>query len=172
MKKILSLAVVALVALSLLGGAAVAKKKMGKMQMVDGTVAMMLPFPQDTSTCYAGIHRRLAIVSGEQVNGDVGYHFDVDPATAGKPFDLAVTGGQGDVNLDITFYMKFGTTDDVTGDPVNAGSPVTVDYATNAPGGEHGTVPTGGFTKAIVCMTQGADASFHYMAGAGVKPAK
>lgn len=171
MRKIVALGAVALVALSLLGGSATAKKA-GKMQMVDGTVAMMLPFPQDTASCYAGIHRRAAIVSGEQVNGDVGYHFDVDQATAGKPFALDVTGGEGDVNLDITFYQKFGTTDDVTGDPLNAGSPVTVEYHTNAPGGEHGTVPKGGFLKAIVCMNQGANATFHYMAGAGVKPVK
>jgi hypothetical protein len=167
MKKILALTTTALVALSLFGGAAEAKKS--KMQMVDGGVAMMLPFPADTSSCYAGVHRRAAIVAGDQANGAVGYHFDIDPATAGKPFKLDVTGGQGDVNLDITFYMAFGTTDDVTGDPVNAGSPATVEFATNAPGGEKGTVPTGGFTKAIVCMTQGADATFHYMAGGSAR---
>ena len=166
----------AAVALSLVQGAALAGKKKATKQTEDGMVAAPAPYTDNTG-CYAGLHRRMAIASQEQAKGAIGYNFDIDPATAGKPFTLDVTAGQGDVDLDIYFYEKFGTVDDATGDPVNAGSPYTLSFNTREPGGEYGIVPEG-MTKIIVCMYGGPEytgvgAEFHYEAGKGVKlPAK
>ena len=171
MKKIATIAMGALLAGSLVPGSATAAK--AKQQQVSGTIALPAPFTDDTG-CFAGLQRRVAILTQEQVNGVVGYHFDVDPATIGKPFVLEVTGGQGDVDLDITFYYEFGTVDDVTGDPTNAGSPVSASFGTREPGGESGVIPKGDYTKAIVCVYggqqgAGAAATFDYTAGKGVK---
>ena len=41
-------------------------------------------------------------------------------------------------------------------------------YETVAPGGEKGTVPKG-FSKIIVCNNTGANATFTYKAGDGIK---
>ena len=171
MKKIVTLGAAALLAGSLFPGSATAAKP--KQQQVSGSIALPAPFTDDTG-CFAGLQRRVAILTQEQVNGVVGYHFDIDPATIGKPFVLEPTGGQGDVDLDITFYYEFGTVEDVTGDPQNAGSPVNMSFATREPGGESGVIPKGDWTKAIVCVYGGAQgagaaATFDYVAGKGVK---
>lgn len=171
MKKAVTIAMGALLAASLVPGSATAGKP--KQQQVSGSIALPAPFTDDTG-CFAGLHRRFAILTQEQVNGVIGYHFDVDPATIGKPFVLEVTGGQGDVDLDITFYYEFGTVEDVTGDPQGAGSPVNTSFATREPGGESGVIPKGDYTKAIVCVYggqqgAGAAATFDYLAGKGVK---
>lgn len=163
----------AVLALSVVHGAALAgKKKKASKQTVDGSIAAPAPFLDNTG-CYAGLHRRIAILSQEQVNGVIGHHFDIDPGTIGKPFTLDVTAGQGDVDLDIYFYEKFGTVDDVVGDPGGAGAPYTLSFNTREPGGEFGLVPEG-MTKVIVCMYggpehTGAGAQYHYEAGKGVK---
>jgi hypothetical protein len=176
MKKLLILMLTAVMALSVVQGAAVAgKKKKATKQSVDGMVAAPAPYTDNTG-CYAGVQRRLAIASSEQAKGAVGDNFDLDPGTAGKPFTLEVTSGQGDVDLDIYFYDKFGTMDDVTGDPLNAGSPYTLSFNTREPGGESGIVPEN-MTKVIVCMYGGPEhtgvgAEFHYEAGKGVKLAE
>jgi hypothetical protein len=171
MKKIVTLGLAGLLAGSLIPGSATAAKP--KQQQVSGSIALPAPFTDDTG-CFAGLQRRVAILTQEQVNGVVGYNFDVDPATLGKPFLLEVTGGQGDVDVDITYYYEFGTVDDVTGDPQNAGSPVSYSFASREPGGESGIVPKGDYTKAIVCVYggqqgAGAAATFDYTAGKGVK---
>ncbi len=150
MKKVIAIALGALMAASMLAPASAGKPKK---QTVEGSVVAPLPYTDD-SGCYAGIHRRMAILSQEQVNGVGGYHFDVDTATYGGKFKLEPTGGLGDVDLDIYFYQKFGTAEDVAGDPLNAGSPVTVSFNTREPGGEVGTVPVD-VTKVIVCMYGG-----------------
>ena len=90
-----------------------------------------------------------------------GYHFDVDPGTWNKEFVLEVTGGEGDVDLDITFYTEFGTPEQQT-DPSYA--PPNQTYETRSPGGEKGTVPAN-MKKAIVCMWSGANSTFVYKAG-------
>lgn len=136
-----------------------------KQQKVDGSIAMMLPFPQDPNACYSGAHRRVAVATQEMVNGVIGYHFDVDPATWNKKFKLDVTGGQGDVDLDITFYSEFGTVDQATD---TAYAPYNLGYETRKPGGETGVVPKD-MTKVIVCMWNGQNATFTYLAGKGVK---
>ncbi|MDQ3957264.1 MAG: hypothetical protein M3273_02960 [Actinomycetota bacterium] len=164
-----TLALAGLLAASLLPNASAAPPK----QEVSGSVALPAPYT-DNSGCYAGLHRRMAILTQERVNGVIGFHFDIDPSTLGKPFVMEPTGGQGDVDLDIYFYQKFGTVEDVVGDPLNAGAPVTVQFNTREPGGESGIVPKGDFTKVIVCMYggdmgAGAGATFDYEAGKGVK---
>jgi len=171
MKKIVTLGLAGLLAGSLVPSSATAAKP--KQQKVSGSIALPAPYTDD-SGCFAGLQRRVAIVTDEQVNGVIGYHFDLDPATLGKPFVLETTGGQGDVDMDILFYYEFGTIEDVTGDPQNAGSPVSYGYQTREVGGESGIVPKGDYTKAIVCVYGGAQgagaaATFDYTAGKGVK---
>jgi hypothetical protein len=167
MKKLIT----GLVALGLLAGAQLAPASAGKAkpQVVDGSIALPAPFTDD-SGCYAGLHRRLMIVSSEAApaNGLIGYSFDVDKATWGGKFALEPTGGQGDVDLDIYFYAEFGTTDDVVNDPAGAGAPVSMQFNTREPGGEAGVVPAT-FNKVIVCMYGGqmgggAGATFTYTA--------
>ena len=171
MKKLAALALGGLVAASLVPNATAAAPKQ---QKVSGSVALPAPYTDNTG-CYAGLQRRLAILTQEQVNGGIGYHFDVDPATIGKPFVLEVTGGQGSyVDLDINFYYEFGTPEDVAGDPLNAGSPINTGFNTREEGGESGVIPKGGYPQAIVCMYggdlgAGAAATFEYTAGKGVK---
>lgn len=173
MRKLIAFGLTAVIAGSLLAGPAQAG---APKQTVSGTIAAPAPYTDD-SGCYAGITRRIAVLTGEQAgSGVVGYYFNVDPKTVGKPFDLSVTSPVAAADVDITFYQKFGTTDDVTGDPLNAGSPATIDFATRAAGGEHGIVPKG-YPKAIVCMYAGdqggsAAGTFTYNAGPGVKPTK
>ena len=165
MKKSIGIAVSALLGLSLLPGASTAAAP--KQQTVEGDIALMAPFYGDTfATCYSGAHRRVAVLSQGNNNGIVGYHFDVDPATIGKPFVLEPTGGQGGVDLDITFYTDFGTTEQAA-DRTHA--PVNYSFEERGAGGESGIIPKGDWTKAIVCMHTGADATFTYTAGKGVK---
>lgn len=174
MKKLLIVMLSAVLALTVVQGAAFAgkKKKKATKQTVEGSVLLPAPFTDDTG-CFAGVQRRLAIVSGEQAKGAVGDNWDVDPGTWGKPFVLDVTAGQGDADIDIYFYEKFGTMDDVTGDPQGAGAPYSLSFNTREPGGEFGIVPEG-MNKVIVCMYggalgAGAAADFLYEAGKGVK---
>ena len=173
MKKLLIVMMAAVLALTVVQGAAIAgKKKKATRQEVDGSTAAPAPYTDNTG-CYAGLHRRVAIVSQEQARGGIGDNFEVDPGTIGKPFVLEVTGGQGDVDLDIYFYDRFGTMDDVAADPVNAGAPYALSFNTREAGGEYGIVPDN-VTKVIVCMYGGPEhtglgATFHYEAGKGVK---
>ncbi|HEX2294826.1 MAG TPA: hypothetical protein VHN37_05905 [Actinomycetota bacterium] len=165
MKKIVGLTSAALLAVSMLTGPTSAAPKQ---QVVEGEIAMMAPFYGDTfATCYSGLHRRVSVLTGGAVNGVVGFEFDVDPATIGKPFVLEVTGGQGDVDLDITFYTEFGTPEQATD---TSYAPTNWSFEERGAGGEAGVIPKGvKWTKAIICMHTGAGASFKYTAGKGVK---
>lgn len=168
MRKLAGLMALALVAVALVPNGVIAGKKGKKKatyQKVEGSVAMMLPFYNDLDACYTGAHRRIAVLSQEQVNGDVGYHFDVDPGTANRNFKLEVTGGMGEVDLDITFYSELGTTEQATD---TGYAPYNVSFEERTPGGEAGIVPPD-MTKAIVCMWNGQNATFTYEAGKGVK---
>jgi hypothetical protein len=164
-KKVAGLTAAALLGVSMLTGPSSAAPKQ---QTVEGDIAMMAPFYGDTfASCYSGLHRRSAVLTQEMVNGIVGYHFDVDPATIGKPFVLEVTGGQANVDFDITFYTEFGTPEQATD---TAYAPTNWSFEERGPGGEAGVIPKGvKWAKAIVCMHTGAGASFTYTAGKGVK---
>lgn len=165
MKKIVSLIAVGLVASTVLSGAAVAGKKKGVRQDVSGSILMQAPPSDATSNpngCYSGVHRRIAVLSQEQVNGVVGFHFDVDPGTWNKKFRL--TPGSA-VDLDITFYDGFGTPEQAA---ETSYAPYNVGFETRDNNGEAGIVPPN-TTKVIVCMKTGQQAAFEYSAGAGVK---
>jgi hypothetical protein len=166
MKKIISLVGIGLVVAALVPGIAVAGKKAGAHQMIEGNIAMQAP-PSDATDnpngCYSGVHRRLSVISQGQINGVVGFDFDIDKATWGKKFRL--TSETAGVDIDITFYTDFGTLEQATD---TAFAPATAAFETRSAEGEAGKVPAS-MTKAIVCMKSGQNADFMYMAGAGVK---
>src|SRR5688500_9195495 len=146
MKKTIALLVAAIVALPL--GQAFAAKK-AKVQKVEGTIAIPQPMPVD-NVCIYRAQRTLYSALGAEANGQVGYTFDVDPKTVGKPFKLEVSDGAG---MDISFYADLGDPSDPTTAPAN------YPFETPGPGGEKGKVPAG-FPIAFVCMTEGTNASF------------
>lgn len=148
MRKVVGVVAAGAVAASLMAPAQARQAK----QEVTGTIALPAPFVAgDVNSCYSGLHRRTAVITQEQVNGIVGYHFDIDPATWGGKFTLEVTDGQGDIDFDITFYTEFGTPEQAAD---TAYAPVNVSYEEREPGGEVGTVPPE-MNKAIVCMWAG-----------------
>lgn len=162
MKKILTLALTVLMAVVVAPGATAGKKPR---QTVEGTIAAPAPYTDD-SGCFAGLHRRGAILTQGQNNGAVGWSFDVDPKTWKRPFKLDVVGAAaGTADIDITFYFSdFGTPDVVVSDPANAGSPSTYAYQTRAAGGEAGKVPDQA-KHVIVCAYgggQGASAGVDF----------
>lgn len=151
MKKLIALATTALI-VAVPVQSALAGKKAPVHQMVEGTIAV----PQGgnaAATCVYRTQRTLFSLTGQ--NEVFGYTFDVDPKTVGKPFTLEAGAGTG---MDISFYADMG---DVT-DPSTA--PANVAYENPGPGGETGTVPAG-YPIAFVCMTEGANGTFSYMAG-------
>ncbi|HVF52860.1 MAG TPA: hypothetical protein VNC78_04545 [Actinomycetota bacterium] len=172
MRKLAVCAIAATLAVALVPGPATGAQ--AKKQEVSGSLVVGLTHTD--AGCFAGAHRRVAILTQEAVNGVSGYHFDVDPATAGKPFVLEPTGGQGTPDLDIIFYTHFGTPEDVAADPAGAGAPPVIGFETHAVGGETGIVPPKEYPKAIVCFNAAtapaANVTFTYTAGKGVKPPK
>ena len=165
MKKVISFVLMGLVVAALIPGTAVAGKK-GVRQDVTGHIALQAP-PSDATTnpngCYAGVHRRIAVATQEQVNGVVGFHFDVDPATWNKKFRLTPT--TAGIDIDILFYSEFGTIDQATD---TAYAPTNYAFEERNTDGEAGKIPAD-VTKALVCMKVGNNADFTYSGGAGVK---
>jgi hypothetical protein len=155
-RKLLGVALSTVAVLAMVPGPASAGKK-GAHQHVEGSVAV----PQGTqgaAGCVYRTQRALYIAFGDAINGIFGYTFQVDPRTANKKFKLEVSDGAG---VDLQFYAELGS------DPT-ADAPANVGFETPGPGGEKGTVPEG-YPNAFVCLTDGANASFVYKAGAGVK---
>ncbi len=155
MRKLVAAATIALLLAAPVQSAFAGKKKAAH-QHVEGTITL----PQGgnaAATCVYRTQRALLQVGGP--NGVVGYTFDVDPGTVGKKFKLEAGSG---IGLDISFYAEMG---DAT-DPSTA--PANYPYENPGPGGESGTVPAG-YPIAFVCMTEGTNGSFSYMAGKGVK---
>jgi hypothetical protein len=130
-------------------------------QKISGEIVQPNPVPDDPEACYAGKHRRELILTDGANQGVDGYHFDVDPNTARRPFTLALDGGEGEPDLDITFYTEYGTPEQAA-DTNHA--PPNQAFEKRAPGGETGVVPDG-MTVAIICMLNGANVSFTYTAG-------
>ena len=169
MKRFIGLTGAAVLALALLGPGATAGK--GAHQHVEGDILMMAPFVSEAEqlqSCYAGVHRRLSLVGGEQVQGIVGWHFEVDPGTYNKKFKLDVTAGSA-IDLDLTFYLSgLGSIEDHANNPPYGSTLPVVNFEERDDKGEKGIVPKDA-THAIVCMFEGQNASFSYMAGKGVK---
>ena len=165
MKKIIVLVALCVAAAALVPGSAVAAKKKVR-QEVAGHIASQAPpadATNDPNGCYAGVHRRIAVATQEQVNGVVGFHFEVDPGTWNKKFRLTpVTAG---VDIDILFYTEFGTLEQATD---TAYAPYNVTFQERDTEGEAGIVPPD-MTRGLVCMKTGMNADFLYEAGAGVK---
>ena len=166
MKKIIVLVALCVGAAALVPGSAVAAKKKAVRQEVVGHIASQAPPAEATSEpdgCYAGVHRRIAVATMEQVNGVVGFHFEVDPGTWNKKFRLTpVTAG---VDIDITFYTEFGTLEQATD---TAFAPYNVSFEERDTEGESGVVPPD-MTRGLVCMKTGMNADFVYTAGIGIK---
>lgn len=164
MRKLIAMSVIALLVAGVLGGTATAgkkkKKKPAPHQHVEGSIAL----PQGTqgaAGCVYRSQRVLYIAFGEAANGIFGHTFEVDQKTAGLPFKLEVAGPSGIEGVDLSFYADLGT------DPT-ADAPANVPYETTGAGGEEGTVPAG-YPNAFVCLTEGVDATFTYMAGGPMK---
>jgi hypothetical protein len=166
LKKILIAVLVGLMAASLMPAANAAKPK----QTQEGSITFPAPFAQGTfDGCWGGLTRRTTGMTGGAVNGVTGYYFDIDKATWNKKFKLDVVDGSGTVDLDIFLYIHYPDAAETADDPVNGGTPASVDYTTRKEGGEAGIVPKGA-VRAIVCMYAGPDyqgynANFTYSAG-------
>jgi len=174
-KKLIAVGAVALLAVALLASPGTAGKGKGKQQKVEGSILLPAPFTDDTG-CYAGVHRRLNAAFMGNHNGLLGYSFPVDKATWNKPFMLEAS-GQGDVDLDIYFYLgPLTTADDVIAAGGDPAPPATVSYNTRGEPGEHDIVPKLA-ENVILCMYGGGQgagfaADFVYTAGKGVKKPK
>ena len=150
MKKMIALLAAVVVVLPVASATAAKARK----QSVSGTIAAPQPMAAD-GTCIYRTQRTAFSAFGDQANSVVGYTFEVDPKTVGLPFKLKV--GEG-VGMDISFYADLGDPTDPTTAPAN------LPFETPGPGGEKGKVPAG-FDYAFVCMTEGQNATFKYVAG-------
>ena len=157
MRKLIVAAVAAVLVMALVGGPATATLAR-KPQVVKGSILSPARHPE--GSCYPGLHRRINVFGQGKIQGVVGYHFAVSKKTVGKRFVLKPTGGQGAVDLDITFYTEFGTLEQATD---TAYAPPTMGFETRKPGGEKGVVPRR-MKRAIVCAYDGAGVSFTYTA--------
>jgi opacity protein-like surface antigen len=175
MKKFLAVAVGAIMAASMLAPAGAKPKP--KSQTQEGAITLPGVFAQGQfSGCWAGATRRITQTAAGQGNGVAGYRFAVDEATWGGKFKLEPTGGEGTVDLDIFMYTVMPPAEAVADDPVNGGTPVSVDYTTREEGGETGLIPEG-TTDAIVCMYGGPEyvgfnSTFEYVGTAPTKKKK
>ena len=170
MKKVVAIALGALMAASMLAPASAGKAK-AKPQVQEGTILLPAVFAPGAGQdgCWGGATRRTTQTAGMGVNGVVGFRFPVEKSTWGGKFVVEPTGGVGTVDLDLFLYSVMPGAEEVVDDPVNGGTPVSVDFATREAGGEAGIVPPG-TTDAIVCLYGGVagyagfDASFKYTA--------
>ncbi len=153
MKKLVAAATTAVLLAAPMQSALAGKK--AAHQHVEGTIAV----PQGGNAAATCVYRtQRTWLSAGGPNGVLGFTFEVDPKTTGKPFKLEASDG---VGMDISFYAEIG-------DPTSTSAPSNYAYETPGPGGEKGAVPAG-YPIAFVCMTEGVNGSFSYMAGKGVK---
>lgn len=136
-------------------------------QEEEGNVLLPGPGPNGETTggCWTGWSRRFWIFSSGATAGPFGSMFEVDKATLGGKFKLAVAGGaMGTEDLDITFYADPGKVDPA--DPAQqSGIVESGAYLTRKAGGETGTVPSTA-TVALICLAIGSgfDADWTYTA--------
>lgn len=176
MKKVVAIALGAALAASMLAPASAGKPKP---QVQEGTILLPAVFALGLGAdgCWGGATRRATQTAGMAANGIVGFRFPVEKSTWGGKFVLEPTGGQGTVDFDLFLYSVMPAAEEAVDDPVNGGTPVSVDYSTREEGGEVGTVPAG-TTDAIVCLYGGVagyagfDASFKYTATPPTKKKK
>ncbi|MDQ3646906.1 MAG: hypothetical protein M3345_08250 [Actinomycetota bacterium] len=179
MRKIMALVLAGLLVGSFMSTGAVAGKKKKVTQTVEGHILFPAGHPANAEGCFAGLHRRLLILSqgSEGIQGLVGYNWDVDPKTWGKKFKLETSGGVGTVDFDLYYYAEYGTADPNGADPVNFSPGASAEFTTREAGGEAGVVPTG-MNHAITCIyannaasgpQAGGNADFVYTAGDKVK---
>ncbi|HJR43992.1 MAG TPA: hypothetical protein VJ927_00140 [Actinomycetota bacterium] len=177
MKKAILIGLAAMMAASLLSPASAAPAPPKQTQ--EGTILFPAVFAAGLGAdgCWAGLTRRITQTAAGQGSGLFGYRFAVDKATWGGKFALEAVGGQGTVDLDIFMYSVMPPAEEVANDPVNGGTPVSVDFQTREEGGETGIVPKG-TTDAIVCLYggvagyAGVAADFEYNAFTPVKKKK
>lgn len=136
-------------------------------QKEEGNVLMPAPGPNGETTggCWTGWARRFWIFTDGATSGPLGSIFEVDKKTWDGKFKLEMTGGgTGDEDLDLYYYLDFGTVDPVN-DPAQQTVGASSSYTTREPGGETGTVPRGS-TGALVCLAIGSgyDANWEYVA--------
>ena len=164
MKKLFTLALAAISVAAILQPATAAKPKP---QVVEGSILFPAPFAQGQfNGCWGGLTRRATGPGNGEPNGVFGYVFDVDKSTWNGKFKLEPTGGAGTVDLDLFLYIHYPPIEETQNDPVNGGTPASVDFQTREAGGEAGVIPAN-TTKGIVCMYagpehQGFDATFTY----------
>jgi hypothetical protein len=167
MKKSFALVLAALTVFALVPTSAGAAKK--PKQTEEGMVLLPLPYTDDSS-CYAGVWRRAHMATGDAGRGLIGWNFEVNKKTWNKKFKLEVSGGQGYVDMDITFYLgPLTSVNDVVEQQADPAPPASVSYATREAGGESGTVPKGA-ENVIICSYGGAQGTggggnFVYTAG-------
>lgn len=141
-------------------------------QEESGQVLGATPHPQDPSICFQGIARRMNIFAQGNYNGPVfGSIFDVDEATWGGKFKLAITdSAMGSEDIDLYFYKDFGPW--IPDDPIANSPTILGTFQERNTEGEAGVVPAES-VKALVCLYSGAEASWEYEATpAKVKKAK
>jgi hypothetical protein len=175
MRKLVCVALAASLVLALAPSTATANRhRRPPPQEEQGTIFMPSPFPFDLGACFAGLHRRLLLLTQGNNQGWFGYHFEIEEHTWKRNFVLEATGGSGYVDLDLYFYLDdFGGPENFLDDPVNASPPPSQDFTTREEGGEAGKVPEGA-KHAIVCLYGGDqgfgyNAEFEYRAGRGVR---
>lgn len=167
MKKLMTVALAAMLLGALLPAGAQAGKK--PVQTEEGTILLPAPFIDD-SGCYAGLWRRAHAVTGDSARGLIGWNFEVNKKTWNKKFNLEVSGGFNNPDMDIYFYLgPLTTVDDIVTQGGDPAAPATVSFNTREPGGESGIVPKGA-ENVILCLYGGAQgggggADFTYTAG-------
>ncbi len=155
MKKLIGIALAAIVALPAVGASAALPP-----QEESGTVLFATPHQQDPTICFQGIGRRINMVSQGAVSGPFGAIFDIDKSTWGGKFKMTAEGLTGAEDMDIYFFSSFG---EIADDPSMNSPTILTQFQEREAGGEAGVVPPES-TKAIACLFSGFGADFTYKA--------
>lgn len=148
-------AAAAIVALAVAGLGPAGQAAGALTQRVDGSIARAMAHPYYDDGCLMGVQYQFAWLEQPEPNGVVGYQFEIDESTWGKPYRLRPVGAAGEVDLDIGFFPRFR--------PLFVYNEDYHPHATRRQGGESGIVPRG-MTRAIVCLHTGSNVSFRYTA--------